>query len=242
MNLTSLEPIMKGSHSSLHENTFITINSSPELGISRNVKSFLSCSKPCGVVMTILGTILFITSSLFFIFFLEKNICDLLNICTDSLLNKVYMTSALVCGFFMIVVGVTIVIYVEKDLTANVIVLQKKRRRQNHHQRRQHQQQQQQPDPERSNEVKTSESKSRVNRLESIDFNEYNFVPYNKRESVIDRHATRTPLLKKNKVIININDELAEEQAEADEEWNLKKIRFVWKIAIRFSLLFLTIC
>lgn len=118
----------------------------------------------------------------------------------------------------MIVVGVTIVIYVEKDLTANVIVLQKKRRRQNHHQRRQHQQQQQQPDPERSNEVKTSESKSRVNRLESIDFNEYNFVPYNKRESVIDRHATRTPLLKKNKVIININDELAEEQAEADEE------------------------
>lgn len=211
---------MRDSHSSLHENTFISINGSPELGISRNVKSFLSCSKPCGVVMTILGTILFITSSLFFIFFLESNICDLLNICTDSLLNKVYMTSALVCGFFMIVVGVTIVIYVEKDLTANVIVIQKKRRRQNHHQRRQ---QQQQPDPERGNEVKTYDGKSRENRLESIDFNEYNFVPYNKRESVIDRNQTRMPLLKKNKVIININDELEEEQAEANKEWKLNK-------------------
>lgn len=125
------------------------------------------------------------------------------------------MTSALVCGFFMIVVGVTIVIYVEKDLTANVIVIQKKRRRQNHHQRRQ---QQQQPDPERGNEVKTYDGKSRENRLESIDFNEYNFVPYNKRESVIDRNQTRMPLLKKNKVIININDELEEEQAEANKE------------------------
>ena len=160
--------------------------------------------------MTILGALLFTASVLSLILFHERHICDSLNICNDSKLNKLYMSSALVCGFFLTAIGIVIVVYVEKDLTAQVIVLKKKPKPRHPS-----------PDSVACKEITEVSSRPRdrqENRQDSIDYNEYNQVPYYKRQSVIDRSLTKMPFFKKSKIVINVSDESDREEAKSKQE------------------------
>lgn len=116
------------SNNSLIDNSVqVKTNSYREFGISKPLKKFFSCSRPCGFLTATIGTFLFILSSLFFVIFFDKNICDEYKVCNKSLswLN-IGMVSALVIGFFMSAIGATIIVYIKKDVTGKVIVLDSK--------------------------------------------------------------------------------------------------------------------
>lgn len=165
-------------------------NNQKKFGISRRIKHFFSCSKPCGILTAITGGILIIFSLLFFIFLIDENLCDLLSICSDSFLNKLSAVSALVCGFFLLIVGITIIIYIEKEV--KVIKIQSSFLHDNHLTKKYEEQTVQTP---------VLSEKLPLKREETIDMNEYNYD--------INDSNNNQNLLKLNKnhnIVININD------------------------------------
>ena len=102
-----------------------------------------------------------------------------LDLCYDSLF-KMGMVSAVVIGFFLTFIGLTIIIYIKRDSTASVIVMPSKYISSSNMNSKTH-------DSKQNSSVYDKKS---LKKEDTIDMNEYNF---------------EENLATKNKVAININ-------------------------------------
>lgn len=112
------------------ENNYVSLNDKLQVKTSdstnrfnkkKRLNSFWDCSKPCGLLTTILGVALVLIGLIGLLLLFESNLCNLAQTCSNALL-KVCSVCGLVIGIVLIFLGLVIVVYTKKDGNTKVII------------------------------------------------------------------------------------------------------------------------
>lgn len=84
-------------------------------------KAFWRCTKPCGILTLVFGILLLGLSLFGFYFLFDTNLCKLAHVCENGIL-QISSVSFLVIGIVVVIIGLVIAIYSNKDHTTQVII------------------------------------------------------------------------------------------------------------------------
>lgn len=115
LNACGASNVLKMSNSNLNNAMPYNNNNNCTSNCRSNCSQFCNCTKPCGLLTTILGVLLLTSCIVGFLFLFHGDLCAYAVTCSHPLL-KLYTISALVCGIVLVFIGLVIVVYTKKDV------------------------------------------------------------------------------------------------------------------------------